>query len=78
MNREEWHRLLIHTPWGLLAIGLYLLDPLIAAVACLMELGYEFINDWRKHDKSYKDVVGIVWGILLGGYILLALKLLGI
>jgi hypothetical protein len=78
MNREDWIRCLQHIPWGLLAVGLFLYHPLLGAAACFMELGYEAFNDWRKADNSYKDVLGIVWGILLGGYILLALKLVNL
>ena len=76
MTREDWHRLLIHLPWGVLAVGLFLFDPLLGLTACFMELGYEFINDWRKVDSSFKDVIGIAWGVLIGGYILLILRLL--
>jgi len=30
-------------------------------------IAYEAFNDWRKHDHSYKDVLGICWGVLIGG-----------
>ena len=78
MTREEWARLWMHVPWGMLAVGLFVYHPLLGVVACFSELAYEAFNDWRKHDESYKDVVGSTWGILIGGYILLALKLLGV
>ena len=78
MSKADWHRLFIHLPWGMLAVGLFLYHPLLGATACFMELGYEFINDWREHDKSFKDVIGIVWGILIGGYTLFALKIFGV
>ena len=68
----------MHIPWGLLAVGLFLYHPFLGVTACFMELGYEFMNDWRKHDQSFKDIIGIVWGILLGGYGLLLLKIIGI
>ena len=66
----------MHVPWGMLAVGLFLYDPLLGLTACFIEVAYEGFNDWRKKDKSYKDVVGIAWGILIGGYILLILRLL--
>lgn len=78
MTHEDWRRLWMHVPWGLAAVGLFLAHPLLGTVACLMELGYEFINDIGKGDKSYKDVIGIVWGVLGGGYILLVLKIYGV
>ena len=68
----------MHIPWGVLAVGLFLFHPLLGVTACFMELGYEFANDWRKGDSSYKDILGIVYGILIGGYTLLVLKMLGI
>ncbi len=72
-DKEDWIRLLIHIPWGLLAVGLFLVDPLLGFTACLGTLIYEAFNDWRKKDDSYKDVLGIVWGFLIGGYVLLIL-----
>ena len=73
MKKTDWLRLWLHVPWGLLAVGLFIFNPLLGATACLMELGYEVMNDLGKGDKSYRDILGIVWGILIGGYILLIL-----
>ena len=78
MKAEEWKRLWMHLPWGMLAVGLFLYHPLLGVTACFMELGYEAMNDWRKKDESYKDVIGIAWGILIGGYILLICRILGV
>jgi len=77
MSKEDWIRLWLHVPWGLLAVGLFLFHPLLGLTACFMELGYEFINDMGKGDKSYKDAIGICWGILIGGYTLLICHLCG-
>ncbi|MBA7568816.1 hypothetical protein ES708_10551 [subsurface metagenome] len=78
MTKEDWIRCLMHIPWGLLAVGLFVFHPLLGATACFAELAYEAFNDWRKGDESYKDVVGIAWGILIGGYTLLILDLFGL
>ena len=78
MKAEDWKRLWMHLPWGLLAVGLFVFHPLLGATACFSTFVYEAFNDWRKMDSSYKDVLGICWGILIGGYILLALKVLGV
>jgi len=78
MTKEDWLRLWMHVPWGLLAVGLFVFHPLLGATACFMELGYEILNDWRKKDESWKDVIGICWGILIGGYALLICRLFGI
>ena len=75
MTREDWRRLWMHVPWGLLAVGLFLYHPVLGATACFMELGYELMNDWRKGDSSYKDVIGICWGVLIGGYALVIWRL---
>ena len=77
MTREDWKRLLMHIPWGLLAVILFLYHPLLGATACLSTFIYEAFNDWRKHDESYKDVLGIVWGILIGGYAILIYRIIG-
>ena len=81
VNKEDWVRLWIHTPWGGLAAWIafgcpipYLIaiKPSVASlvVGGLVFLGewvYEAFNDWRKEDKSYKDVLGIVWGFDIVG-----------
>ena len=74
MSKSDWVRLWMHVPWGILAVGLFLYHPLLGATVCLGELAYEGFNDWRKKDSSYRDVIGIIWGELIGGYILLGLK----
>lgn len=78
MKRNDWVRLLMHLPWGLMAVGLFLVHPVLGATACFLEVGYELAQDWRKGDSSYHDILGIVDGILLGGYILLILKFIGV
>jgi hypothetical protein len=68
MKRDDWERLGMHAPWGALAGVLYFQvgEPYGIAAVALM-IGYEAFNDWRKMDKSYKDVIGIVWGWLIVG-----------
>lgn len=78
MTKEDFLRCLIHIPWGMLGAGLCLFHPLLGFAACFAMLAYEAFNDWRKGDESYKDVLGIVWGVLIGGYTLLILDLLGV
>jgi len=78
MTQNDWFRLAIHLPWGLLAVGLFVFHPLLGMTACFSTFVYELANNWRKGDSSYKDILGIVWGILIGGYVLLGLKLAGL
>ena len=68
MNRDDWKRLLMHLPWGRVAVTLYaLVAPAFGISALIGMLIYEAFNDWRKKDASYKDVLGIIWGWLVGG-----------
>ena len=72
MSKEDWVRLWIHVPWGLLGIALvYGLKPFgldgVGYLSVVLMIAYEAFNNWRKKDESYKDVLGIVWGVLLGG-----------
>ena len=78
MTRKDWLRLWMHVPWGLLAVGLFVFHPLLGFTACLSEIGYEVFDSIEKKDQSRKDVIGICWGILIGGYVLLTLKITGI
>ena len=73
MKKEDWFRLWIHVPWGILAVGLFIVNPLLGFTACMGTLIYEAFDDWRKQDYSYKDVLGLVWGFIIGGYALLIL-----
>ena len=86
MKRDDWERLLLHLPWGLLGafplcwwliaiktravpaliLPILLLGIVASFTAVWLMIAYEVVNDWRKVDHSYKDVLGIVWGYLLG------------
>jgi len=57
-------------PWGLLGVLLFFaVDRGLGALAIGLMVAYEAFNDWRKRDESYKDVLGVVWGVLIGGLI---------
>lgn len=75
MTKEDWVRLGMHLPWGLVGASLFISDRATGIAAILLMVAYEAFNDWRKHDSSYKDVLGIVWGFLLGSYIIWGLRL---
>lgn len=86
LTKEDWVRLLIHLPWGLIAafpltwgvwalqsnlspyavLGLLLVSALVSLGILFVELAYEGFNDWRKRDASFKDVIGIANGYILG------------
>lgn len=75
MTKEDWVRLLMHLPWGILGVWLITVYTPVGVVCCLGTLVYEAFNDWRKKDESYKDVLGIVWGFFIGGIIIWGFKL---
>ena len=75
MTKEDWVRLALHLPWGLMGAALLIPSVWIGISATTFMLAYEAFNDWRKRDASYKDVLGIVWGFLIGSQIIWRLKL---
>ena len=70
MTKEDWVRLLMHLPWGILGVLLITVNTTVGVICCLGTLVYEAFNDWRKEDESYKDVLGIVWGFFIGGILI--------
>ena len=75
MKKDDWLRLAMHLPWGLMAAVLFIYSELLGITAFWGMIGYEGFNDWRKGDKSYKDVLGIVWGFLIGAFAIWGLGL---
>jgi len=75
MTKGDWVRLLMHLPWGILGVLLITVNAPAGVICCLGTLAYEAFNDWRKHDESYKDVLGIVWGFFIGGIIIWGFRL---
>lgn len=75
-KKDEFIRALLHFPVGLMAILIMAyVKPLLVGVSigCLggfSFLVYEAMNDWRKEDWSYKDVIGFVAGIYFGGFLI--------
>jgi len=58
-------RFLMHFPVGVINSFVLVVVPL-GGIACLLAfLGYEYIQEWRKVDHSYKDVYGFVSGFYL-------------
>ena len=62
MSKHDWIRFWLHFPIGLLAGWISLFYPIIGLTFFLGFLTYEAMNDWRKWDWSYKDVLGGVAG----------------
>jgi RsiW-degrading membrane proteinase PrsW (M82 family) len=84
LTKEEWIRLLVHLPQGMVAawwvfgfaipflapIELSLRSVLAGFALLFVFIAYQFIQEWRKKDGSWRDVVGICWGFVLTGSIL--------
>ena len=52
----------MHFPVGMLGAWLIDQSPAIGIMFTAYFGLYEVMNDWRKADKSYKDVIGAVFG----------------
>jgi len=62
---DTW-RFWMHFPVGLFtALSWYYVDG-IGWMLFAGFLAYEFIQEWRKHDLSYKDVIGWLAGLFIG------------
>ena len=70
MTKKDWLRLLMHLPWGMLGAFIQAWRQDFGITAIALMVSYEAFNDWRKKDDSYKDVLGIVWGYLIGSIII--------
>lgn len=94
MTKEDWIRCLIHLPWGILGafplswwmfapnhfwtVVLLILGIAASFTATWLMIAYEFANDWRKKDLSYRDILGIVWGYLIGIIIIGVIFIIGV
>ena len=82
MTRDELIRAAMHFPVGVLAVLIMAfvnppnLGIAIGLLGALAFLVYEIMQDWRKHDKSYKDVIGFVAGIYSGAILIWLLEML--
>jgi len=78
-DRREWARVALHFPVGLFVVAAICL-PSLLGFSFLLTIGlitsgvlagtgflaYEIMQDWRKADQGYKDVLGYVAGIFAG------------
>lgn len=67
MKKDDWIRLWLHVPWGMLGGVIFLFNQSYGLMSVTLMVTYEGFNDWRKKDASYKDVLGICWGWLIVG-----------
>ena len=62
MTAHDWLRAAEHFPIGAIAAWLTVHSPALGLGLLGASFAYEIMNDWRKGDTSYKDVLGIVQG----------------
>ena len=62
MTRHDWARFWLHLPVGVVAAFLTIWKPAVGGSFTFIFVSYEILNDWRKHDNSYKDVYGFAVG----------------
>jgi len=79
IDRDEWKRVLIHMPVGLITVVLgcfvaWWLGPLFG----IGFLIYEVDEDWHLRNGAWKDIKGWLWGLGITGLIVGVLKLGGI
>ena len=63
----------MHAPVGGIAAWLTYEHEAIGVTAMLSFLFYEAIQDWRKKDRSHKDVIGAVTFYFIVGAVLIIL-----
>lgn len=69
MTKDDVKRAIIHYPVGFFTAWLATETWVIAILLGVGFLVYEVIEDWRIHDKSFKDVFGNLIGLGSGGFI---------
>ena len=62
MTKDEIIRFAMHFPVGLFAAWLTIVMPVVGILFVVLFCVYEIMNDWRKVDWSYKDVIGFIAG----------------
>lgn len=78
MSGPDWKRLWLHVPGGLLGALLLWLNGPMGIVFNFAFLLYEVCQDWRTTDKGFKDILGHVAGLGIGGGTWFVLKLIGV
>lgn len=66
----DFKRAALHFPVGVFTAWLGTVSPVTCGVFGAGFLVYEVMEDWRLKDRSYKDVLGYLVGIVVGSFIL--------
>ncbi len=68
MSKDDILRALMHFPVGVYVAWLVTVDPTLCWLLGISFLVYEAMNDWRKKDWSYKDILGFTVGLGVGSF----------
>jgi len=66
----DFKRAALHFPVGVFTAWLGTVSPVTCGVFGAGFLVYEVMEDWRIKDRSYKDVLGYLVGIVVGSFLL--------
>ena len=77
MSKQDWHRFWLHFPVGCLCAWLTWQHAALGISLFASFMFYEYMNDWRKIDHSYKDIYGAVFGFGIVATLLVVYQLIG-
>lgn len=65
---DSWKRFFLHLGIGGFAAWLTHTEPVTGVAFWISFLAYEVVQDWRKQDAAYKDLIGALtlYGIVAG------------
>lgn len=78
ISKGELSRVLLHIPLGLLVCLLCYVHWALALAFVISFLYYELNQDMHLSDEAFKDIKGFLYGMMIGGVIMLTLKLGGV
>jgi len=79
MSAPDWRRLWMHVPGGLFGALLLWLNGPMGITFNFAFLAYEVCQDWGTGGKSgFKDILGHVVGLGIGGGVWFILKVVGL
>ena len=76
LSKDEWKRVLMHIPVGIVTIALgYFISQWVGVLFGFGFLVYEAIELLELGNGSWKDIKGWLWGLGLTGLVIKALEL---
>jgi len=75
---SDFERILIHIPVGIIACLLGYLVPGLGLAFVVGFIIYELNEDKHLIDNAWKDIRGLLWGMGIGGIVLLILNIKGL